>query len=199
MKKVAIVTMILSFGLLAITGFRAGSLALGSAAAAAGALWLTILLSDTDRKHLSPLLGLTTAIASLDILYGASIYLAGGVIVLSILAWEFAFTEQAVSAFPSGMTRSFVAGHVAQMLGFAIVGFTLFVVPLQVHVGLGYKTALGLGLGSFLLFSVLLSPMRKRAKKEENQPFVKENGIFLLRDGVKKMKKKTGDRKDRPS
>ncbi|MCD6495070.1 hypothetical protein J7K60_03345 [Candidatus Bipolaricaulota bacterium] len=197
MRKMAFITAVLSFSLLSLLGFRTGSVALGSAAAVIGALWCMLLFVDTDRKQLSVLLGLTTTIAILEVLYGASIYLVGLVIVLSNTAWEFAFTEAAIASFSAEMTRNFALRHAINMLGLASTGFALLVIPLQVHISLGFGTALGLGLGLFLLFSALLTLMKTRSRrKTEESPFVKEDGVALLRNA---MKKGTGDRSDRPS
>ncbi len=166
MKKVAAITATLCFGILAVLGFGVGSLALGSAAIAIGVAWLVVLLASTNRKELSLLLGLTTVIAVLDVLYGASIYLTGTVIVLSITCWEFSFTEGALASFPAAMTKRFVVRHVVQIGVLGLTCFALLIIPTQIHVHIGFGTALGLGLGSFLLFAVLLILMGKKTRQE---------------------------------
>ena len=125
MKRVAFVSAITTTGILALAGFRVGSIALGCAAIVIGAVWLLILWKSVKRTELTILLGAETAIAVLGVLYGASVYLAGIAIVLAIMSWDFALTETAIASFPAEMTKRFIIRHVIRIGIIAVIGFAL--------------------------------------------------------------------------
>lgn len=186
MKRVAFVSAITTTGILALAGFRVGSIALGCAAIVIGAVWLLILWKSVKRTELTILLGAETAIAVLGVLYGASVYLAGIAIVLAIMSWDFALTETAIASFPAEMTKRFIIRHVIRIGIIAVIGFALLVIPLQIHIHLGFRTALGLGLGAFMLFAILLKLMNRHNKRrvERHQSVV--DRLAMLRDALKK-------------
>jgi len=186
MKRVAFVSAIIATVILALAGFRVGSIALGCAAIVIGAVWLLILWKSVKRTELTILLGAETAIAVLGVLYGASVYLAGIAIVLAIMSWDFALTETAIASFPAEMTKRFIIRHVIRIGIIAVIGFALLVIPLQIHIHLGFRTALGLGLGAFMLFAILLKLMNRHNKRrvERHQSVV--DRLAMLRDALKK-------------
>ena len=186
MKRVAFVSAITTTGILALAGFRVGSIALGCAAIVIGAVWLLILRKSVKRTELTILLGAETAIAVLGVLYGASVYLAGIAIVLAIMSWDFALTETAVASFPAKMTKRFIIRHVIWIGIIAVIGFALLVIPLQIHIHLGFRTALGLGLGAFMLFAILLKLMNRHNKRGVERHHSVVDRLAMLRDALKK-------------
>ena len=156
MKLMAFVSAIITTALISTPAFLGGFVSLGSAAIACGALWMLVLAEVWKRTSLGILLGIQTTIVVANILYGSSIYLAAGGIVFSIISWDLAMSEGDVSSFPSKMIRSFTLRHTVQILLIAALSLGLVLASLQVNMRLGYGTALGLGLGAFLLFAVLL-------------------------------------------
>ena len=186
MKRVAFVSAIIATGILALSGFRAGSIALGCTAIVIGVVWLLILWKSVKRTELTILLGAETAIAILGVLYGASVYLAGIAIVLAIMSWDFALTETAIASFPAELTREFTIRHVIRIGIIAGIGLLLLVIPLQIHIHLGFRTALGLVLGAFMLFAILLKLMNRHNKRrvERHQSVV--DRLAMLRDAMKK-------------
>jgi len=186
MKRVAFVSAIIATGILALAGFCVGSIALGCAAIVIGAVWLLILRKSVKRTELTILLGAETAIAVLGVLYGASVYLAGIAIVLAIMSWDFALTETAVASFPAKMTKRFIIRHVIWIGIIAVIGFALLVIPLQIHIHLGFRTALGLGLGAFMLFAILLKLMNRHNKRGVERHHSVVDRLAMLRDALKK-------------
>jgi len=187
MKRVAFVSAIIATGILALSGFRAGSIALGCAAIVIGAVWLLILWKSVkQRTELTILLGVETAIAVLGVLYGAPVYLAGIAIVLAIMSWDFALTETATASFPAEMTKRFIIRHVIRIGIIAVIGLVLLVVPLQIHIHLGFRTALGLGLGAFMLFAILLQLMNRHNKRRVGRHQSVVDRLAMLRDALKK-------------
>ncbi|GEM_PF-1304735 len=186
MKRVTFVSAIIATVILALSGFCVGSIALGCAAIVIGAVWLLILWKSVKRTDLTILLCAETAIAVLNILYGASIYLAGIAIVVAIMSWDFALTETAIASFPAEMTKRFTIRHVIRIGIIAVIGLLLLVIPLQIHIQIGFRTALGLGLGSFMLFAMLLKLMNRRNKGRVGHHRAVVDRLAMLRDAMKK-------------
>lgn len=186
MKRVAFVSAIVTTVVLALTGFRGGSIALGCAAIVIGAVWLLLLWKRAKPTELTILLAMETAIAVLNVLYGASVYLAGIAIVLAIMSWDFALTETAIASFPAEMTKGFTVRHIIRMGIIAVISFVLLVIPLQIHIHLGFRTALGLGLGTFMLLAILLELMNRHNTPRASRHRAVVDRLALLRDAVKK-------------
>ncbi|MEA3238348.1 MAG: hypothetical protein U9Q94_00970 [Candidatus Bipolaricaulota bacterium] len=186
MKRVAFVSAIIATVILALPGFCVGSIVLGCAAIAIGAMWLLILWKSVKRTELTILLGAETAIAVVNILYGASVYLAGIAIVLAVMSWDFALTETSIASFPAKMTKGFTIRHVIRMGIIAVIGLALLVIPLQIHIQIGFRTALGLGLGTFMLLAVLLKLIDTHSTRSARRYQIVIDGLAILREAMKK-------------
>ena len=186
MKRVAFVSAIIATVILALPGFCVGSIALGCAAIVTGAVWLLILWKSVKRTELTILLGAETAIAVLNVLYGASVYLAGIAIVLAIMSWDFALTETSIASFPAKMTKGFTIRHVIRMGIIAVIGLALLVIPLQIHIHIGFRTALGLGLGAFMLLAILLKLIDTHSTRSARRYQVVTDKLAILQDAMKK-------------
>jgi len=196
MKQIAFVSATITTVVLALAGFLVGSITLGCAAIVIGAAWLLILWKSAERTELSVLLGVETGIAVLNVFYGGSVYLAGTAIALAIVSWDIALTETSIASFPAKITKGFVIHHAIRMGIIGAIGLVLLVVPLQIHIHLGFRAALGLGLGSFMLLAILVELVHSRSTRRTRRHLAIVDRLSILRDA---MKKKTGDHSDRPS
>jgi len=185
-KRTVFVSAMVTTVVLALTGFRGGSIALACAAIVIGAVWLLILWKSAKRTELTILLAMEAAIAVLNVLYGAPYYLAGVAIVLAIMSWDFALTETSIASFPAKMTKGFIVHHVIRMGIIAVIGLLLLVIPLQIHIHIGFRTALGLGLGAFMLFAILLKLISRHSTPRVRRYQAVVDRLALLRDAVKK-------------
>lgn len=165
MRLAALLASLAASALLSLLGFKVGSLVLGYAALAGGAAWLFILWKGANRVETSLLLAIATAIATIAVLCGASIYLAGIGVVLSIASWDLALATGSIAPFPEKMRRHFVLRHVIHVAAIATVSYALLVIPMQVQITIGFNTALGLGLGVLLLLALLLYSLGRHGKR----------------------------------
>ena len=156
MRLTAVLTAAAASGMIALLAFMGGFIALGSTAAVGGLLWVIIVLQGRKRSSLGAILAIETGIAVIDLLYGASIYLCGSAVALSIIAWDLALTEGPIAPLPPEMKRRFAVNHVLQIAAIAVVGLALSLIPPQFHIEIGFNIGLGLGLGVLMLLSLLL-------------------------------------------
>jgi len=195
-KQITLVSAIVTTLILALAGFFTSMIPLGCAAIVLGAAWLLILWKSAKRTELSVLLGVETGIAVLSVFYGGSVYLAGTAIVLAIVSWDIALTEMSIASFPAKITKGFAIRHAIRMGIIGVIGLVLLVIPLQIHIHLGFRAALGLGLGSFLLLAVLVGLVNKHNTRKTRRHLAIVDRLSILKDA---MKKKTDGRSDRPS
>ena len=196
MRRLAFASAMVTTAILALACFLTGISPLGYATIVLGAVWLLILWKSEKRTELSALLGMETVVAVVSILYGASVYLAGIAIVLAIVSWDFALTEASIVPFSATMTKQFAVRHAIRMGTIAAISIAFLAIAPQIHIHLGFRTALGLGLGAFMLLAILLKLVNRRGRRKTGRRSGSIDRLLSLKDA---MKEETDDRSDRPS
>ncbi len=197
MKLAALLSAVITAALLAATTLRSSPVALGALAIACGVVWIIILLTRTGREILNVVLAIEAGIAIASVLYGGSVYVMGVTIVLAIMAWDFALTEASISSFPAKMRRAFAVRHITQMTIIPAVALSLMIIPLQLRISIGFRSSLGLGLGGFVLLSLLLWMLRGPSEHERREHHGLAKTLSVLGEAMGK--EKTGSHDDRPS
>lgn len=162
MRKKAFLLFAISAGLTAFTSFKAEVIPLAIVAIACAVAWSGLLASRATPASLSIILALHTAVAAVNLPYGASIYLIGLAIVLSIMSWDWALTEITMVRVSSVDTKRFWIHHCLQTFMISGLGFGLLIIPVQIKISIGFHVALGLSMGAFMLIALLFKLLARK-------------------------------------
>jgi hypothetical protein len=162
MRKLAMIFSISSAALIAFTSAKAESIPLMIGAIAFGLAWIIVVSMDASPVNISMLLAAETAIACLNILYGASFYLTGLAIGLFIISWDLALTARTIAGLSSTNRRRFCIHHFIQIATISALGFGFLIIPNQIEMTIGFRTALGLSMAALMLACLLLKLITNR-------------------------------------
>ncbi len=162
MRKEAHILSAITAALIAFTSFKAEVTPLAIAAIACGVAWSVLVASQSTLVSLSILLALQTAIAVINLFYGAPVYLIGLAIVLLIMSWDWALTKREIAGVSSENEKHFCIHHCVQTVIILGLAFGLLVIPLEIQISIGFRSALGLSMGAFMLIALLLKLLARR-------------------------------------